>query len=588
MPSDSLRLRTLPTDAACSPATASPDRSWIRAALRRLGRWAAICLLGLAAQQVALAQTLGITPITWHVIGLDSNNVNVGPDTFPVGARVCNTGSQSALNVRATLSLGAGAAPISVFGASTLNNGTVTAAPPPVPSPYTISTTPTNCTDFYFYVRIDRTAPTIYNTTKQFVITAVADNATAVSTPSPREIFVEKLVSQNRNQVVQISGPSTVYVGDTYTYTFATATATGGYEQIENFIFWPNPVFQILSVSTSYSQPAGGINSTSYGDACGWDNNPASATYRSCIGPVNYTGGKAGGSTITTQYRVKILAPATTGLTGVVHDFSGSSYHYNSDYGALPISIESKYRTADLVITKSDGQTTVAAGATTTYTVVVSNAGPLTATDSLIRDPAVTGLTKTSLACVASAGVSCPVTLTVAALEGSGLLVPSLPVGGNLTLTVAAQVSGTATGTITNLATVLPGPNVVDSNLANNTATDANAVVVSTILSVTKTNGTDTVVSGATTSYTLVVANSGAHAANGTVVRDAPGTGLSCAAATCTATTGGATCPANLPLGTPVAAGATTLFGTGEALPLLPAGSTVTLQVDCLVTASGT
>ena len=29
---------------------------------------------------------------TWNVIGLDSNNVNVGPNRFPVGARVCNTG----------------------------------------------------------------------------------------------------------------------------------------------------------------------------------------------------------------------------------------------------------------------------------------------------------------------------------------------------------------------------------------------------------------------------------------------------------------------------------------------------------------
>jgi hypothetical protein len=36
------------------------------------------------------AAVLTISPLTWNVIGLDSNNVNVGPNNFPVGARVCN------------------------------------------------------------------------------------------------------------------------------------------------------------------------------------------------------------------------------------------------------------------------------------------------------------------------------------------------------------------------------------------------------------------------------------------------------------------------------------------------------------------
>lgn len=38
------------------------------------------------------APILTITPLTWNIIGLDSNNVNVGPNRFPVGARVCNAG----------------------------------------------------------------------------------------------------------------------------------------------------------------------------------------------------------------------------------------------------------------------------------------------------------------------------------------------------------------------------------------------------------------------------------------------------------------------------------------------------------------
>ena len=45
------------------------------------------------------AAVLTITPLTWNVVGLDSNNVNVGPNNFPVGARVCNTGDTTATNV---------------------------------------------------------------------------------------------------------------------------------------------------------------------------------------------------------------------------------------------------------------------------------------------------------------------------------------------------------------------------------------------------------------------------------------------------------------------------------------------------------
>ena len=48
------------------------------------------------------AASLSIAPLTWNVIGLDSNNVNAGPNTFPVGARACNTGDAAATNTAAT------------------------------------------------------------------------------------------------------------------------------------------------------------------------------------------------------------------------------------------------------------------------------------------------------------------------------------------------------------------------------------------------------------------------------------------------------------------------------------------------------
>jgi GEVED domain/Domain of unknown function DUF11 len=103
-------------------------------------------------------------------------------------------------------------------------------------------------------------------------------------------------------------------------------------------------------------------------------------------------------------------------------------------------------------------------------------------------------------------------------------------------------------------------------------------------LSLTKTNTPgagasdqpgDTVTSGTTIAYTLVVGNAGPDAADGTVLADPPPDGAVCTTATCTAA-GGATCP--------VATGAALvaeLQGAGTIIPLLPATGAVTIVVDC-------
>jgi hypothetical protein len=79
-------------------AAPSPDGG-VGAARRRLPASCcsvvALCGAGLASAQAQLT----IRPTTWNVIGLDSNNVNVGPNTFQVGARVCNTGGTTLNNV---------------------------------------------------------------------------------------------------------------------------------------------------------------------------------------------------------------------------------------------------------------------------------------------------------------------------------------------------------------------------------------------------------------------------------------------------------------------------------------------------------
>lgn len=56
-------------------------------------------VLGLALPISARADVnLTVTPLTWNIIGLDSNDPASGPNLFPVGARVC-IGSEQRLGV---------------------------------------------------------------------------------------------------------------------------------------------------------------------------------------------------------------------------------------------------------------------------------------------------------------------------------------------------------------------------------------------------------------------------------------------------------------------------------------------------------
>ena len=109
-------------------------------------------------------------------------------------------------------------------------------------------------------------------------------------------------------------------------------------------------------------------------------------------------------------------------------------------------------------------------------------------------------------------------------------------------------------------------------------------------LSVTKTNGTNTLAAGSTTSYTITFSNLGPSAANGALVKDAFNAGLTCTTITCVATTGtpAASCPSSLlPLGTPIAISATNFFTTGETIATFPANGSVSLVAQCSVTATG-
>jgi hypothetical protein len=408
------------------------------------------------------APVLTIKPLTWNVIGLDSNSPATGPDLFPVGARVCNTGVAVAPAVSAQLAWDSANPYVNVDGLSTIDSGDLA---------------PGACADEYFHVRVTKTAAA-YNTTRRYHIAASASGVAAVSTPTPRELYVEKLISQNRNSVVSITCPAvdrlatssvpahaTVFVGHTYTFTVNAQTAPGGYEQLETFESFPSPMFRITGVQANYAQPVGATNDSVYADACGWDNvigpRPSAGTYLSCKGPANYTGGKAGGTNSVT-YTVVATATGSGALQSLIYDFSGSSFHYNSDYMDAVAGLEYDVVVApDLSVTSDHG--TFTEGSAGTYDIDVTNvggfptSGTTTVTDTLPAGLTYTGATGTGWVCSAVGQV---VTCVHSAPFAPGASAP---------IQIDVTVGANPPSSVTNTVTVSNGSDDVS---ANNTDSD--------------------------------------------------------------------------------------------------------------------
>ena len=258
----------------------------------------------------------------------------------------------------------------------------------------------------------------------------------------------------------------------------------------------------------------------------------------------------------------------------------------------------------------SGGNTSTTLGGTVQFTVKFFNNSQNLQTTTIapfdahngvftIADLQPANLTFTSWTCAAGAGSACP------AASGAGSIAATAQIadGSTLTYIVNAQLianPATCPFTVTNTSTISaagatsPGnsndnaPLTEGSNsAAANTATAVVQALCPTNLSATKTNATNSLVAGATTSYTVTFANTGVWPANNSLVSDSASSGLGCTSVTCAQLLGGAACPAGMAFGVPTASGTTPFFTTGSLLPDFPANSSVTLTVSCGVTATG-
>jgi uncharacterized repeat protein (TIGR01451 family) len=172
---------------------------------------------------------------------------------------------------------------------------------------------------------------------------------------------------------------------------------------------------------------------------------------------------------------------------------------------------------SDVRISKTDNTNTAVPGTMTTYTIVVTNDGPSTATNLAVNDALPNGVL--SATWVGSNGSS-----------GTGSLadsIASLAPGASVSYTFTVQIDPSATGTLVNVATVSVPPG--DNTPQDNTATDTDTLTPRSDVQIAKvdnrggssvTGSKGVVVPGGTITYTIVVTNSGPSTAANLRVTD--------------------------------------------------------------------
>jgi uncharacterized repeat protein (TIGR01451 family) len=259
----------------------------------------------------------------------------------------------------------------------------------------------------------------------------------------------------------------------------------------------------------------------------------------------------------------------------------------------------------DLALVKNDGGASFVAGSTGTYTFTVSNVGSAaTSGTTTVKDilPAGMSFTAPLTAGGANGGsYTCAVSTTTTTNDtATCTTTTAIAAGGTNVLTLPVAVASTvASGTtLTNRAKVFGGndPNKVaetttgaisacpSDSLAGavaNAGCGFEDTLITTAASVviTKTDSKSIATSGGTNSYVVTLTNQGPSIANGAIVTDVVGAGLTCPAAsavTCTVIGVGAVCPAG-PLTI------ANLTGAGITVATLPVNGALQFAYTCNV-----
>lgn len=339
--------------------------------------------LVLVAAPAYAATTLSAEIVSWQVVGLDSNDPTTAlPEFFMVQAKVTNTGAEPASAAEAAISFGAptptdcGGPCIFLVSSATYSIGTIA---------------PAATADAYWTIRVAKTAAAL-GTSTPVTVTASASNApSVVATQAARTglcspdtpggvLYVERLISQNRNQVLSYAvspgvqradGSWEVVLGSAFNVTVLAHTATT-YDEI-SVPAVVDPSGTITPVSTNFTFEMGGTDDDIYSLDAGGD--------------------------VTSIYGYRAASIGTVTLSQLIYDCSGGSFHYNSDYrlNSVTIHVVGAPSLPNLVLEKTSSPSgTVAPGDRVTFTITYRNTGIVAATNVVITDIIDPGLTNIS------------------------------------------------------------------------------------------------------------------------------------------------------------------------------------------------
>lgn len=235
--------------------------------------------------------------------------------------------------------------------------------------------------------------------------------------------------------------------------------------------------------------------------------------------------------------------------------------------------IETLANVSNLSITKTDNSPTPGfevPGSSITYTIVVANNGPNDVTGATVSDVFPAALTNASYTATATGNA------TGFSASGNTSIndTVDLPNGSTITYVVTAVINPSATGTLTNTATVSVSSPIVQTA----TATDSDTLTPTADLAITNTDNSPTpghVQTGQALTYTVIVTNGGPSDVTGASVTDSLPAGFD-GASYSAVDTGGAT--------------GFTASGSGNISDTvnMPAGSTITYTITGTIDAAAT
>ena len=234
--------------------------------------------------------------------------------------------------------------------------------------------------------------------------------------------------------------------------------------------------------------------------------------------------------------------------------------------------------TADLAVTKTDGQASEVPGTPVTYTIAVSNAGPSASGAATVTDTFPASLAGVTWTCSATPGSTCPAS-GVGNIAASVSLAPA----GVATFTATGTIAASATGTLVNTATVAAPGGVTDPTPGNNSATDTDTLTPQADFGITKTDGQLAATPGAGVTYTIQVSQAGPSQSPAATVTDTFPAAITGVSWTCTASAG-SSCPAsgsgNINAAVTLLPGGTATFSaTGTVSPAATGSLSNTAQV---------